>query len=425
MVERTFRRLLLGLLTSVALALAMTAAPVVPGALTAASAQVSVEFQEALEPYGHWQRHPRWGEVWVPDELPPDWRPYEYGHWVYTDEWGWYWISDPEEQDWGWVVFHYGRWAHDAALGWFWIPGDEWGPAWVDWRYGEDYVGWAPLPPDDIIVEYDDTPTYWVFVSPRYIAEPRWRSYRLPPSRRVEVFSRTYIINRTVGYGRGRAAVNAGISPVFVARASHRALPTYRVTPHVLAGTQGVAGAVSVSAQQLQSQRGSVQRGRRPSTSRVNTVVVQQSTTVIQPTAAAPAVQPRPPQQPSGAPAPQPQRPVAPPPTEQRRETPPQLNQQRPQQPQHEQRRETPQQPQRPVSPAPEQRRETPPPQQREREERPHAPPAAVQHPQPPQPAARPAPPQHPAPPPPEAHKPPPAKPAAKPEEKKKEEPPK
>ncbi len=82
-------------------------------------------------------RDPRFGDVWVPTGLSPDWRPYEYGHWVYTDEWGWYWVSDDQEEDWGWVIYHYGRWAFDRGLGWFWVPGDEWAPAWVDWRYGE------------------------------------------------------------------------------------------------------------------------------------------------------------------------------------------------------------------------------------------------------------------------------------------------
>ena len=74
-----------------------------------------------------------------------------HGRWVYTEEWGWYWVSDEEEADWGWVAFHYGRWAHDRRLGWFWVPGDEWAPAWVDWRRGDDYVGWAPLPPDEVM----------------------------------------------------------------------------------------------------------------------------------------------------------------------------------------------------------------------------------------------------------------------------------
>ncbi len=250
----SWRRLLLGLVASLALAAAGLSLPIAPG-VTPAQAQVSAEFQEALAPYGHWQRHARWGEVWVPDNVPPDWQPYVYGHWVYTDEWGWYWISDPEEEEWGWIVYHYGRWIHDRGS-WFWIPDDEWAPAWVDWRYGSGYVGWAPLPPEELIYEYDEAPTYWIFVPPRFLTASRLHPYFLHPSRRADVFRRSHVINRTLRYNRGRAAVNPGISPAFVARRLGRSLPTYRVSPHVLTGTQGVAGAVRVSPQQARAQRG-------------------------------------------------------------------------------------------------------------------------------------------------------------------------
>ena len=291
MPEAQFRRLLLSLLASLVLAGAGTNLPVIPGAVTPACAQVSAEFQEALEPYGHWERHARFGEVWVADDLPPDWRPYEYGHWVYTDEWGWYWISDPEEEDWGWVVYHYGRWARDGQFGWFWIPGDEWGPAWVDWRYGDDYVGWAPLPPDEMIDEYDEQPDYWVFVSPQYITAARPRSYFVPRNRHDSIFHRSHVINRTLRFDRRRAAVNPGISPAFVARATRRPLPTYRVSPHVLAGTQGVVGAVRVSPQQLRAGR-PPERGRKPSPNRLNAVAVQPTKTTVKPAATAVAPQP-------------------------------------------------------------------------------------------------------------------------------------
>ena len=30
-------------------------------------------------------------------------------------------------------------------MGWYWIPTSIWGPAWVDWWWGYDYWGWAPL----------------------------------------------------------------------------------------------------------------------------------------------------------------------------------------------------------------------------------------------------------------------------------------
>jgi hypothetical protein len=115
--QLAIRRLLLGLATSLALAMAGMTLPLVPGATQPAYAQVSAEFQSALDAYGHWVRHPRWGEVWVPDDRPPGWRPYTYGRWVYTDEWGWYWVSDEEEEAWGWITYHYGRWAHDRRLG--------------------------------------------------------------------------------------------------------------------------------------------------------------------------------------------------------------------------------------------------------------------------------------------------------------------
>src|SRR5499433_2663909 len=100
------RRLTFAVLTGGALITGVLCAPVVFGALSPAAAQI------ALEQYGSWRPHPRFGEVWVPIGVPSDWRPYEYGHWVYTDEWGWYWVSDDVEADWGWVVFHYGRWVH-------------------------------------------------------------------------------------------------------------------------------------------------------------------------------------------------------------------------------------------------------------------------------------------------------------------------
>jgi hypothetical protein len=283
------RRLMFAVLTGLALAgVGMT----LPLTMTRpAQAQVAADFQEALAPYGEWIRHPRWGIVWVPDDIPADWQPYRYGHWIYTEDWGWYWISDPEEEDWGWIVFHYGRWAHERALGWFWIPDDEWAPAWVDWRYGGDYVGWAPLPPDQLIVTYDNNPTYWIFVSPRFLIAPRLHSYILPPSRRYGAFRRTHVVNRTLGYGRGRAAVNAGLPPAFIARASRAQLPTYRVNPRVLSRTQGVAGAVHVAPEQLRAApRG--QRGRRPSPNRANAVNVQPTNSAIAPAASTPAPEP-------------------------------------------------------------------------------------------------------------------------------------
>src|ERR1700688_871092 len=211
-ITNTWRRLASAILAGLAVALIAVATPIAIGALTPIYAQVSDEFQDALGPYGEWRQDPRFGDVWVPTSLPPDWRPYQYGHWVYTDEWGWYWVSDDTEADWGWVTYHYGRWAFDRGSGWFWVPGDEWAPAWVDWRYSDEYVGWAPLPPDDLVDAYEAEPAYWVFVPGRYMTAPRLRSYFVPRERRVSVLRGTRVVNRTLAVRGARLAVNPGIS---------------------------------------------------------------------------------------------------------------------------------------------------------------------------------------------------------------------
>ena len=252
MTDRSFvRRLLLGAATGLALAVTGVSVPIVAGSFTPAMAQSSEDMTAALEAYGHWVRHASYGEVWVPDGVPPDWQPYEYGHWVFTDDWGWYWVSDESEDDWGWVVYHYGRWAFDPAIGWFWVQGDEWAPAWVDWRYGGDNVGWAPLPPDDLVDAYDERPDYWVYVPLRYIGEPRLRSHFLPRDRRMVMLRETRLINRPVRVEGRRLWVNPGLAPGFIAGRTHVALHAYQVRPRVFGATTSVQGAVTVRQQDL------------------------------------------------------------------------------------------------------------------------------------------------------------------------------
>jgi len=106
--------------------------------------QISVSyFYESLSPYGEWFQEPSYGWCWTPYDVSAEWRPYSDGHWEYSD-YGWSWASN---EPWGWASYHYGRWFFDDSYGWVWVPGTEWAPAWVAWRYGDDYVGWAPLPP--------------------------------------------------------------------------------------------------------------------------------------------------------------------------------------------------------------------------------------------------------------------------------------
>ncbi len=112
-----------------------------------AQAQVEVSFDyfyDALSPYGTWVEVEGYGPCWSPDNVDADWAPYTEGEWVYTDA-GWTWQGDDVFSP---ITDHYGRWIMAGSQGWCWVPGYDWAPAWVSWRDGDDYVGWAPLPPE-------------------------------------------------------------------------------------------------------------------------------------------------------------------------------------------------------------------------------------------------------------------------------------
>lgn len=123
-------------------------------------------FYDDLSPYGTWVEYPRYGYVWMPDQVEPGFTPYATaGRWIFTDD-GWTWVSD---YSWGWAPFHYGRWDYDGRLGWFWVPDYEWAPAWVVWRSAPGYYGWTPLRPGVSISvamgrDYRDGDDRWVFV---------------------------------------------------------------------------------------------------------------------------------------------------------------------------------------------------------------------------------------------------------------------
>lgn len=155
-------------------------------------------FYDELSPHGQWVDYPSHGYVWVPN-AGRDFRPYETnGHWVWTDDYEWMWVSD---YDWGWAPFHYGRWFEDDYYGWVWVPGYEWSPAWVAWRDGGDYYGWAPLRPGiNISINfnlggYNPPHNYWCFVPRRYIASRGWYGHRVNYRNNVTIINQTTIIN--------------------------------------------------------------------------------------------------------------------------------------------------------------------------------------------------------------------------------------
>jgi uncharacterized membrane protein YgcG len=163
-------------------------------------------FDETLSPYGQWVdtgTGPNDGRAWRPDPnaVGDDFQPYATGgHWVYSD-YGWSWESD---YAWGWAPFHYGRWALTPSWGWVWYPGTVWAPAWVDWRFGGGYVGWAPLPPFGYAVVVQPWRPYWCFVpSNAFIYHDVW-AYRLPVDRIHGAYAATVPVHQAVSYGRAR-----------------------------------------------------------------------------------------------------------------------------------------------------------------------------------------------------------------------------
>jgi hypothetical protein len=155
-------------------------------------------FYDELSPYGRWIDYPGLGYVWAPD-AGPDFRPYSSnGRWVWTDDYDWMWVSD---YDWGWAPFHYGRWEYDSYYGWFWVPGYEWSPAWVAWRDGGDYYGWAPLRPGiNVSVNfniggYSPPFNYWSFAPRRFITSRNIFNHCIDYRRNASIINQTVIIN--------------------------------------------------------------------------------------------------------------------------------------------------------------------------------------------------------------------------------------
>ncbi|MEZ5855452.1 MAG: DUF6600 domain-containing protein [Hyphomicrobiaceae bacterium] len=218
------------IVTLALLIVGMSVAPVAAQGAPPADAAI----YETLDQHGRWITHPSYGEVWRPD-VERDWRPYTRGQWVYTSEHGWFWQSD---EPFGWVVFHYGRWFLDANEGWLWVPGNEWGPAWVAWRYGEADVGWAPLPPDAIWQDgslkytnsFYDAPTFspaWCFVPIAALAAPRIYTRIFAPRRNRFYLGRTRFDTQ---YRVGRHGIyNGGYDAQRYRRVTGRDLVTHRI----------------------------------------------------------------------------------------------------------------------------------------------------------------------------------------------------
>lgn len=185
-------------------------------------------FVETLSPYGTWLQVEPFGLVWVPspDVVGADFVPYvTNGSWVYTEV-GWAWVSG---WTWGWAPFHYGRWYLHPSYGWVWVPDTVWGPAWVDWRFGGGFVGWAPLPPGWTLGVGLGFFPGWCFVPVSAFAAGSVVENPLPPLATHRYFDDTRPVQRFGGRGLHRWP--AGPDGGLVAREWKRPLPVARVEP--------------------------------------------------------------------------------------------------------------------------------------------------------------------------------------------------
>jgi len=182
-------------------------------------------FYTSLAPYGSWVELDGGLVVWRPAMVRRGWAPYTAGQWIWTSD-GWYWDS---YENFGYITYHYGRWFYDDYYGWLWVPDYEWAPSWVEWRYDDDYIGWAPLSPYAVFsvnvgihfsVEFNTPYSHWHFVRYRHFCDPYVNKYYVSVNYNKRIYSNTrYRTN--YGYERDRV-VNRGVDVDIVRTRSGR-----------------------------------------------------------------------------------------------------------------------------------------------------------------------------------------------------------
>lgn len=193
-------------------------------------------FYDSLASEGEWFDSTDYGYIWRPNVVvrQPGWRPYVDGRWVYTDA-AWTWESN---EPFGWATYHYGRWVLLASSGWCWVPGTEWAPAWVSWQANDDYIGWAPLPPEasfdrgrgisaELAVSYNTGPTLYNFVEVTEFGEDTYLGRIVEPSRNLTILYQTTNITRLSW--NNTIIVNHGPSYDRIRPRTRNKLDTYRL----------------------------------------------------------------------------------------------------------------------------------------------------------------------------------------------------
>ncbi|HEX7410402.1 MAG TPA: DUF6600 domain-containing protein [Candidatus Binatia bacterium] len=153
-----------------------------------------------LDRYGDWREQPRYGHVWVPRDVRPDWAPYSTGRWVYDPYYEWTWV---DESPWGWAPYHYGRWVNFDGV-WGWAPGPVvvapvYSPALVAFfgapgigvsvGIGLPFVSWCALGFGEPIIPW--------WGRPGFVGRPYWGGWGGPRVVNNVVINNTRIVNVT------------------------------------------------------------------------------------------------------------------------------------------------------------------------------------------------------------------------------------
>jgi len=133
-----------------------------------------VDVRAELKRHGEWLVVAPWGRVWHPNasEVGDDFAPYlTGGGWVRGAD-GWRFES---RWPWGQYVFQRGRWFMADDLGWLWMPDETPVPPQVQWRVGDGFIGWSPLPPEVQGARHQAPP--WFYVKQRYFSARELQPY--------------------------------------------------------------------------------------------------------------------------------------------------------------------------------------------------------------------------------------------------------
>jgi len=174
-----------------------------------------------LDAAGDWRDSPRYGHVWVPRDVAPDWAPYTTGQWVWDGYYGWTWVDDAP---WGWAPYHYGRWVSFGGV-WGWAPGPfvataVYAPALVTFfgpvgvsvnvGIGFPFVGWAALGFGEPIfpwwgpVGFIGTPFWCGWGGPRIVNNVVINNTTIVNARNVTTFQNVGVHNAVVAVNRGQ-----------------------------------------------------------------------------------------------------------------------------------------------------------------------------------------------------------------------------